>query len=471
MRDTPEQRNNTDLPRPRQNPDDSFYDIYRQSEDTLPPLQRSRTVQTPPVHTQEFKIPKQHKKNSDALNTQELKIQPSVPDIYENIQDTDEEDSGYGAYEEYDHIRKKTSSSQQHRKNTNSKNSSHKKPKTSAKKQVSGKHHKKTTSHSHGGGFLKKIIRHVLTFCLIIFILYSAIALLLIRQLEKLPRGERTVTSGTLDRSYVRSVLLIGTDARDISTERGRSDTMLLLSLNSKTQQIYLTSFMRDAYVNIPEHGYNKLNAAYSYGGAELLMDTLEKNYQVSIDDYCVVSFMGFASIIDAFGGVDITLSDEEAKALNVILQSEVNELAGDDPLSDFIEKGGTYLLNGKQALSYARIRYVGNADFERTSRQREVMTQLLETAKTKAVTAIPDLITSAMPHLGTNMSDTEMYLLSLRVPFAVGYDITQIQIPADGTYSAADIDGQSVLQVDFDANIQKLKETVYSFPEASSNQ
>ncbi|MBR4319942.1 MAG: LCP family protein, partial [Oscillospiraceae bacterium] len=160
---------------------------------------------------------------------------------------------------------------------------------------------------------------------------------------------------------------------------------------------------------------------------------------------------------------VEIDLSDEEAKALNVILQSEVNELAGDDPFSDFIEKGGTYILNGKQALSYARIRYVGNADFERTSRQREVMTQLLNNAKTKAVTAVPELISSAMPHLGTNMSDFDMYLLSLRAPFAVTYNIAQIQIPADGTYTPADIDGQSVLQVDFDSNIQVLKNSVYA--------
>ena len=304
---------------------------------------------------------------------------------------------------------------------------------------------------------MKKFIRHIIVFLVIIFAVYSVISLLLIRQLEKLPRGERTVTSGTLDAGYVRSVLLIGTDARNVGSERGRSDTMILLSLNSRTQNIYLTSFMRDAYVNIPGYGSNKLNAAYSYGGAELLMDTLEQNYQVSIDDYCVVSFMGFAGIIDAFGGVKVSLSDEEANALNVILQSEVNELAGDDPLSDFIEKGGTYLLNGKQALSYARIRYVGNADFERTSRQREVMTQLLQNAKSRAVTAVPKLISSAMPHLGTNMSDAELYLLSLRVPFAMGYDIQQIQIPADGTYTPADIDGQSVLQVDFDANVQEV--------------
>ena len=464
MNDATERRNNADLPRPRQMTD-TFHDIYQ--EENLPPLRRSSEETASPVHTQEFKIPKQHKKNSDAFNTQELNIYEPVQEYAEDP----EEDSGYGAYEEYDHV-SKPSSAQKHKKNTRSASTGHKKQTHSPRKQSSGNHHShKPFLLSFLLGFLRILLRPVLALFLTLFITYSVTALSLIHKLEKVPRGERSVTSGSLDRSYVRSVLLIGTDARDVSTERGRSDTMLLLSLNSRTQQIYLTSFMRDAYVDIPGHGYNRLNAAYSFGGSELLMDTLEQNYQISIDDCFVVSFMGFAGIIDAFGGVDVTLSDDEAKALNTILQSEVNQLAGDDPMADFIEKGGKYLLNGKQALSYARIRYVGNADFERTSRQREVMEQLLQNAKTKAVTSVPKLFSSAMPHLGTNMTDWDMYLLSLRVPLAARYDIAQIQIPADGTYTPADIDGQSVLQIDFDANIQKLKETVYSSPEASANQ
>ncbi len=454
MNEIPESRNNADLPRPRQfsEPMQNF------QTGELPPLKRRGAESGSPVHTQEFRIPKKAK-TSDEFQTQEIEL----PEFPEEEEDFPGEDIDYGAYEEYDRPAR-------HKKNASGSAGTHKKQHKStevSKKQTSRNQpkpvHKK--KHSHGGGFLKKFIRHIIVFLVIIFAIYSVISLLLIRQLEKLPRGERTVTSGTLDAGYVRSVLLIGTDARNVGSERGRSDTMILLSLNSRTQNIYLTSFMRDAYVNIPGYGSNKLNAAYSYGGAELLMDTLEQNYQVSIDDYCVVSFMGFAGIIDAFGGVKVSLSDEEANALNVILQSEVNELAGDDPLSDFIEKGGTYLLNGKQALSYARIRYVGNADFERTSRQREVMTQLLQNAKSRAVTAVPKLISSAMPHLGTNMTDTELYFLSLRVPFAMGYDIQQMQIPADGTYTPADIDGQSVLQVDFDANVQLLRDSVYSAP------
>lgn len=310
---------------------------------------------------------------------------------------------------------------------------------------------------------LGRVVRSIAALAAGIFLLYSVVALLLIGRLEKIPKGERTVTSGALQESYVRSILLIGTDARDVTTEKGRSDSMILVSLNSRTDTMYLTSFMRDAYVEIPGHGSAKLNAAYSFGGAELLMDTLELNYGVSIDDYLCVSFVGFAGVIDAFGGVEITLSDSEAKAVNDILLSEVNELMGDAADSDFLQGGGTYVLDGKQALSYSRIRYVGNADFERTSRQREVMTQLFANLKTRAATALPKLVSSALPHVGTNMSTGEMYFLSLRAPSVLGYEIEQIQIPADGTWSGQTVDGQSVLVVDFAENTQILQDTVYA--------
>lgn len=308
-----------------------------------------------------------------------------------------------------------------------------------------------------------RFVRRLVVLIAVVFAIYSAAALTLINRLEKVPAGTRTYTKGTLAGAHVRTVLLIGTDSRDLTVERGRSDSMILLTLNSLTQEIGMNSFMRDAYVEIPGHGKNKLNAAYSLGGAELLMDTLEQNYDVSVDDYVCVSFTGFAGIIDAFGGVEITLSPEEAQAVNVILQSEVNALMGDDPMADFLPDGGTYVLNGKQALSYSRIRYVGNADFERTSRQREVMAQLISNAKTNMISAVPELMQSALPNVATNMSTTELYLLSLRVPLLLGYDMMQQQIPADGTWSGATIDGQSVLQVDFPANTQLLRETAYA--------
>ncbi len=321
------------------------------------------------------------------------------------------------------------------------------------------KHRRKKKKKS----FLRRIFASVFVLFAVIFVIYSAAALLLITRLAHTPSEERFVTNGELDASYVTNILLIGTDSRDADAENGRSDTMILFSVNSKSRTIYLSSFMRDAYVTIPGHGSGKLNAAYSFGGPELLMDTLEQNYEIRIDDYVSVSFGGFAGVIDAVGGVEVTLSDSEARAVNEILMSEVNELLGSEREDGLLSGGGTMVLDGKQALSYARIRYVGNADFERTSRQREVMTKLLTQLKTSALTAVPKLISAALPQMTTNMSTAEMYLLSLRVPFCAGYEIQQQQIPADGTWSGETVDGQSVLVVDFEENIELLGDTVYA--------
>ncbi len=316
----------------------------------------------------------------------------------------------------------------------------------------------------HRHSFLGGLLRTVLVLFAAVFIVYSALALTLISKLDQVAEAPRSVLSGTLGHTnFIRNVLLIGTDSRDLLQERGRSDSMILLTFNDATHEVSLTSFLRDSYVQIPNRGPDRLNAAYAYGGPELLMDTLELNYDISVDDYICVSFTGFAGIIDSLGGVKITVTDEEAQAINGILQNEVNALMGDDPSADLLPSGGTFLLTGKQALSYARIRYVGNADFERTARQREVMEQLAESAKYRAYQSLPQLITKPELHVSTNMSTAELYLLSLRFPLTAVYSSRQQQIPADGTWTAANVNGAAVLQVDTEANRSVLKQTVFA--------
>lgn len=308
-----------------------------------------------------------------------------------------------------------------------------------------------------------KILKTVLIIVVAIFVVYSVIVLLCIARMNHTDSGERSRTAGAMTSSKVTNVLVIGTDSRDPTEERGRSDSMILVSLNSKTHKIYMTSFMRDAYVSIPGYGDEKLNAAYSYGGADLLMDTIESNYDIKIDSYVSITFEGFAGIIDSVGGVTITLSDAEAEALNVILQSEVNEIMGDDVNDDLLSGGGTYKLDGKQALSYSRIRYTGNADFERTQRQRSVMDQVLKKAKSLNPVYITSLFSKSIPQLTTNMSTSELYLLSLRLPTLLVYSTQQQQIPADGTWSNGTANGQDVLKVDFEANRQLLQDTIFA--------
>lgn len=313
--------------------------------------------------------------------------------------------------------------------------------------------------------FLKVFLR-ILFSLLIIFILlfgiYSCVSLSLISKINYRETGERNRTPGAMSEKYVESVLVIGTDGRTID-DRGRSDSMILVSFNRKTNQIIMTSFMRDSYVDIPGRGWDKLNAAYSYGGAELLMDTIESNFDVQIDNYVSVNFSSFAAIIDAAGGIDLKISDEEAEAINVILVTEVNELMGDEPAADFLTGGGRVHLNGKQALCYSRIRYVGNNDFERTSRQRTVMTELIKKAASSGPSFISKVSKKALPNVTSNMTRGELYKLSLRLPFVLTYDTEQIQIPAEGSYWGESYDVGDVLAMDFETNIDVIRKKVFA--------
>ncbi len=312
-------------------------------------------------------------------------------------------------------------------------------------------------------GCLTKIIISLVSIFLVVFIAYSAIAFALINQVNIVDSEERQEPSHELyTSSSVKNVLLIGTDSR--GKDRGRSDSMIILSINSKTNKMTLVSLMRDSYVQIPGHGSGKLNSAYSKGGPELLMDTIEENFYIEIDDYLTVNFISFANIVDVVGGVEIEVSDEEADAINELLDSkEGNKLFGKPKESDYLKGGGKYKLTGKQALCYSRLRYVGNADFERTERQRTVITEIIKSATTMNPFKIGGATKDVLPSMNTNMSKMDMYFLFLRAPSLIlGYDIEQLRIPAENTYNSSTIGGQSVLEIDIQKNLDIIEKELY---------
>ena len=315
---------------------------------------------------------------------------------------------------------------------------------------------KKKKRRKHRKSCAGRIIKTVVITAVVLFLLYSGISVLAIRKIQHEETGQRALTAGLAEQdAAVRNILLIGTDSRD--GERGRADTMIVLSFSKHNQTVTMTSLLRDSYVSIPNHGTDKLNAAYAYGGPTLLMDTIVNNYGISIDEYICVNFKAFVHIADALGGVKVTVSDREAAEINVILESEVNRIMGDEPTDDFLPSGGTFVLNGKQALSYARIRHVGNSDYERTERQRTVLDIMLNKMKHLSPTAVPGILHNALPELSTNIEPTDMYLLSLQLPFdLIVYDMQKLRLPQDGTFTdATSPDGQMVLAVDFDRNHQ----------------
>lgn len=309
------------------------------------------------------------------------------------------------------------------------------------------------------------LIKKLIFILFFIFAVYSVFALYYINKITPIKQTyQYTNDPDTLLYSTdIKNILIIGEDSRDPSV-RGLSDSMILLSINSKNQKLQMTSFMRDMYTEIDGYNFDKLNAAYSYGGAELLKDTIEDNFKIRIDGCVTVNFSAVAYLVDAVGGVQITISDEEANAINEILYNEVNEIMGANPSDDFLPKGGTYLLDGKQALSYSRIRYVGDADFERTQRQRTVITQILKSAYTINPLKFHTNITKSLSFVGSDMSVLDMYLISLKAPYLmIKYKPEQMRIPVDGTWDFGETwDGQSVIEVNFASNIDYLRDNIY---------
>ena len=277
-----------------------------------------------------------------------------------------------------------------------------------------------------------------------------------------------SVASSPMKEEGVTNILLIGNDSRE-NGEDGRSDAMILLSISNKTKKIYMTSLLRDMYVDIPGHKGNRLNAAYSYGGAELLMETIEQNFDIHISRYVLVNFEAFANLVDAVGGVDLELTSKEVEYVNGYLV-EYNILLGRPEGTDYFEdtSGGMVHLNGPQALAYCRNRYIGT-DFGRTERQRKVLTEVIHKLPQGMLTNPQELIDGLMPNLTTNLTQAECYQLSLMAPKAVTYDIIQNSIPLEGTYKDATIREMAVLEVDFEANKKFLQENLYGDGDSTS--
>lgn len=257
----------------------------------------------------------------------------------------------------------------------------------------------------------------------------------------------------------VHNILLIGTDARSTNDD-SRSDAMILCSICPLQHKIHLTSILRDSYVDIPGYGKNRINHAYQMGGARLLVQTIEQNFNIRIDNYAKVDFFTFIEIIDLIGGVDITVTAPEVHYVDAYL-SEINHLLGVDPQDSFIWQEGTYRMSGKQALAYARIRYIGT-DFGRTERQRTVIK-----AAAKQVARNPfkliKIAGKVMENITTDLSRPAVGLLFMRAPFLLTYKFESTQIPFDGLWwNDLMPNGQDVLSMDMESTKVQLRGMVY---------
>ena len=250
--------------------------------------------------------------------------------------------------------------------------------------------------------------------------------------------------------SGLTNILLIGQDAREgESQSQARSDSMILCTYNKNTKQLTMTSFLRDLYVPIPGHGSNRINAAYTYGGADLLRKTIDENFNIAIDGYMEVDFSHFSDIIDSMGGVEIQLRQDEAEVINQQTGSSLTE--------------GTHVLDGFQALTYSRIRSLDlDGDFSRTSRQRKVINALADSLRGSSIKELAPVISKILPMITTDLSRGQLLLYAVDIlPHLSQMDIRSQSIPAAGTFTDQIIDGMAVLEADMAAQNQYLQNTL----------
>lgn len=257
------------------------------------------------------------------------------------------------------------------------------------------------------------------------------------------------------------NILLIGSDSRE-NVEGSRSDAMILLTISGKNKAVYMTSLLRDIYVEIPGHEGNRLNAAYAYGGAGLLLETVNANFDLSVNRYMMVDFAAFANLVDGVGGVDLELTGQELEYVNAYLV-EYNSINDRPEGTDYMDvsKAGQVHLNGAQALAYSRNRYIGT-DFGRTERQRKVLSEVFKKVPGALLKNPAGLMEGLLPNLTTNLTKEECFGLSLRAGSFVLWDLRQGSVPLEGTYRPADIRGMSVLEIDFEQNREYLHEIMY---------
>lgn len=243
------------------------------------------------------------------------------------------------------------------------------------------------------------------------------------------------------------NILLIGQDRLE-GESRTRSDAILLCTFHKEDSQLTMTSFLRDLYVSIPGHGKNRINAAYAFGGTELLVQTLEENFGITPDGCLEVDFSGFTEIIDALGGVTLELRQDEADAINKATSGTLAE--------------GTYLLTGQEALTYIRIRKLdADGDFSRTERQRKLLEALLHACKDSSPRTLLSMIRQVVPLVDTDLSKKALLRLALEVlPLLPELHVVGQHIPADGAFSYETIQGMSVLVPDLEAARALLMET-----------
>lgn len=258
----------------------------------------------------------------------------------------------------------------------------------------------------------------------------------------------------------ITNILLLSSDARP-GEDVSRSDSIMILTIDNINKKLKVTSLMRDMLVKIDGNGEEKLNHAFAYGGPTKTIETIQNNFGIKLHNYVIVDFNAFVKVIDAINGIEVTIKDYELDELNKYI------LDGGGSEKDLLPAPGTYNLNGYQALSYARIRKVGNGEYERTERQRAVLQIALEKVKDMSTVKLVSLLNELFPYVKTNISlgnAMDYGFTALNVGKNCNFEIEQFRVPIDSISKGGIIDNKGwVFVIDKVETSKALQEFIFN--------
>lgn len=265
----------------------------------------------------------------------------------------------------------------------------------------------------------------------LIVLVVLAVALYGISKLNKIQRDDtfvpdevevnEDIQSETIEAmDNFETIAVFGLDNRSNGKlSSGNSDVVIVVTIDNETKEVKMCSVYRDTYLDIGGGKFRKANSAFSSGGAQAAISMLNKNLDLNITDYVTVDFNAVVECIDLIGGIELTITDEEAHLMTGYMK-EINKLTGHSSVVP--ESGGTYLLDGVQATAYARIRYTAGDDYKRTERQRDVIIKMAEKAQKSDLATINKVIDTVFGDIATSYSNAELIALAAQV---FDYEIT----------------------------------------------
>lgn len=260
--------------------------------------------------------------------------------------------------------------------------------------------------------------------------------------------------------SEITNIAIYGVDEKVDDIQR--SDTIMVGTIDTKHNKLKISSFMRDSYVNIPGHGYDKLTHAYADGGPELSIATINKNFDLNITDYVAVDFTRLEKIIDALGGVEIDLTDQDIRDLNDYMAIVYNFY--NEPIK-LVERSsdGLVHLNGFEAVGYGRNRSTPGADFDRTQRQRNLMNAMFQKVSKMGTAKLATLIPKLMPYVETSLTNSEIVTLATKVLSMNSMELEQCRFPMDDNALDSYINGTYYMTFDEDITRNQIYEYLFN--------